>query len=139
MRAKDAADAIAESIGLPEAERQACAVTPGGKRYNVFDRSVRWTHQIAKLRGLTANEGDGVWRLTARADDKLENIRPGVVVTLWENDLGVVLWSTAEALEAKLDAGSINAVITSPPYELAGRAKEYDEGRSESEHIRWLA
>lgn len=139
MRAKDAADALAETLDLSDEARQACAVTPGGKKYNVFDRTVRWTHQLGKLRGLTANETDGLWRLTETADDKLENIRPGVVVTLWENDRGVVLWSTAEALEEKLDAQSINLVCTSPPYDLAGRAKEYDDHRSESEQVRWLA
>lgn len=137
LRAKDATDAIACALNLTPDERARCERTPGGKRYNVLDRTVRWTHQLGKLRGLTANDGPGFWRLTERAQDKLENIRPGVVVTVFENDAGVVLWATAEALESKLDDHSVNLVCTSPPYELT-RPKEYDEGRSESEHIRWL-
>jgi DNA modification methylase len=138
LRAKDASDAIAAALHLSTDDRKRCERTPGGKRYNVLDRTVRWTHQLGKLRGLTANDGPGVWRLTERAEDKLENIRPGIVVTVFENDAGVVLWSTAEALECKLDDRSVNLVCTSPPYELT-RPKEYDEGRNESEHVRWLA
>lgn len=56
MRAKDAADAIAEKLELSSDERQACGVTPGGKKYNVFDRTIRWTQQLCKLRGLTASD-----------------------------------------------------------------------------------
>ena len=138
LRAKDASEAIASALHLDVEERDRWERTPGGKRYNVLDRAVRWTHQLGKLRGLTANDGPGVWRLTERAEDRLENIRPGVVVTIFENDAGVVLWATAEALESKLDDHSVNLVCTSPPYELT-RPKEYDEGRSESEHVRWLA
>lgn len=137
MRTKDASDAIASKLKLSTEQREQCARTCGGKHFNLFDRTVRWTHQLGKLRGLTANEGSGQWRLTERAEDKLENIRPGVIVTVFENDSGVVLWATAEALESKLDDRSIQLICTSPPYELT-RRKAYDEGRSESEHVRWL-
>lgn len=137
MRAKDASDAIASKLELSTEQRDECARTRGGKRFNILDRTIRWTHQLGKLRGLTANEGSGLWRLTERAEDKLENIRPAVVVTLFENDAGIVLWATAEALESRLADRSIHLVCTSPPYELT-RRKAYDEGRSESEHVRWL-
>lgn len=138
IQAKSAADVIASALTLSPEERNLCARTPGGKRYNVLDRTVRWTHQLGKLRGLTASDRPGFWRLTERAEDKLENISPGVVVTVFENEAGVVLWATAEALEGRLDDRSVDLVFTSPPYELT-RGKEYDEGRTESEHIRWLA
>ncbi len=138
MQAKDASDAIASKLELSTEEREQSARTRGGKHFNILDRTIRWTHQLGKLRGLTANEASGHWRLTERAEDKLENIRPGVVVTLFENDSGIVLWATAEALESKLADRSIQLVCTSPPYELT-RRKAYDEGRTESEHVRWLA
>lgn len=138
IRAKDAADAMAETLHLTADERQSCGTTPGGKRYNAFDRTIRWTHQLGKLRGLTANDGDGVWRLTETAEDKLENIRPGLMVTVFEDSLGVILWATAETVEQRLDDRSVQLICTSPPYELT-RPKEYDIGRSESEHVRWLA
>jgi len=138
MRARDASDAIASKLKLTPEQRNQCGRTPGGKRFNVLDRTIRWTHQLGKLRGLTASDTNGLWRLTERVNDKLENIRPGLIVTVFENDAGVVLWATAEALESKLDPHSINLVCTSPPYELT-RSKPYDAGRSESEHIRWLA
>jgi site-specific DNA-methyltransferase (cytosine-N4-specific) len=138
MRAKDVSDAIATTLNFTSDEREACGTTPGGKHYNVLDRTVRWTHQLGKLRGLTENDGAGFWRLTGAAEDKLENIRPGLVVTVFENDLGVILWAEAEALEKRLDDNSVNLVMTSPPYELT-RKKEYDAGRTEAAHVRWLA
>ena len=92
---------------------------------------------MSKLRGLTANDASGVWRLTDLSDAKLENIRPGVIVTIIEHPLGVVLWSTAEAVEQKLDDRSLDLVLTSPPYSLT-RPKEYDDGLTEAEHVKWL-
>jgi site-specific DNA-methyltransferase (cytosine-N4-specific) len=138
ISAKYACDAIALKLSLSTEDREKCARTAGGKRYNILDRTVRWTHQIAKLRGLTENDGSGFWRLTESANDKLENARPGVVISVFENDAGIILWSTAEALEGKLDDHSVDLVCTSPPYSLL-KCKEYEQKRPESEHIRWLA
>ncbi len=137
LKAKAVAESVAEHIGLTPADRDRCERTPGGKRYNSFDRSIRWVQQLGKLRGLTANDGPGIWRLTETAEDKLENIRPGLAITIFENDNGVVLWATAEAVESKLADHSIDLVITSPPYNLQ-RAKEYDDHRLEARHIDWL-
>jgi restriction endonuclease Mrr len=89
--AKHACDAIASKLSLSTEDREKCTRTAGGKRYNILDRTVRWTHQIAKLRGLTENDGSGFWRLTESANDKLENARPGVVISVYENDAGVIL------------------------------------------------
>ena len=140
VRAKRAADQLAERIGLSAAERTLQVETTGGKRINAFDREVRWVHQLAKLRGLTCNDGPGRWALTDLAADKLRNARPGVVVTIFESERGMVLWTSAEAIEGHLDAGSINAIVTSPPY-LLGRArrKEYQGPQAEREYVAWLA
>lgn len=137
MRAKSAADEIASHLGISPEERVKNATTPGGKRYNILDHTVRWAHQLSKLRGLIANAEDGVWTLTENAQHKLHNIRPGHAITVFENDHGIVLWATAEAVEQRLDNHSVNTIVTSPPYELT-RPKSYAAGRSESEHIRWL-
>lgn len=137
IRPKHAANAIAEQFNLSTEEREQCTVL-SGKKVNLVDRTVRWVQQQAKLRGLTAADGDGFWRLTESAEDKLDNARPGVVVTLWENDLGgIVLWGMCETVEQKLDDGVVSTIITSPPYELT-RPKQYDARRSESEHVKWL-
>lgn len=81
-------DAIASRINLLPDEREACSRTPGGKKFNVLDRAVRWTHQLSKLRGLTTNSGPGTWTLTGAARNKLENASPGIVVLVYENNLG---------------------------------------------------
>lgn len=135
--ARTVCDAVADKLNLSSDEREADTVTAVGKRYNVFDRSVRWANQLAKLRGLTQSEERGTWTLTAQAQDKLENASPGVVVVVYENDLGVVLWAEAEAMEAALDDKSIDLIVTSPPYNLT-RSKEYEYRRSEEQHVRWL-
>jgi site-specific DNA-methyltransferase (cytosine-N4-specific) len=140
VRAKRAADALAERLGLPVEERRATVRTTGGKAINGWDREVRWTHQQAKLRGLTASDEPGLWSLTEAAEDRLRNARPGIVVTVYESDRGMVLWATAEAVEARLEAESINLIVTSPPYLLSeGRRKEYAGPRTEGEYVEWLA
>jgi DNA modification methylase len=130
-------DELAVSFNLSNEERDACAVTPGGKKYNVFDRAVRWANQLAKFRNLTTNEEPGVWRLTSCSHDKIENARPGVVILVYENELGAVLWAESEALESTIDNESIDLILTSPPYNLT-RSKSYEYKRSEEEHVRWL-
>lgn len=130
-------DEMAQKIKLTAEEREACARTPGGKKFNVLDRAVRWAHQLSKLRGLTANDGPGTWTLTITAHNKLENASPGVVVLVYENDLGAVLWAEAEALESTIDSESLGLIVTSPPYNLT-RSKRYEYKRSEEEHVRWL-
>jgi site-specific DNA-methyltransferase (cytosine-N4-specific) len=136
LRAKAAADALAERIGLSAAEREAKTATTGGKVINSFDRDVRWVHQLAKLRGLTTNDGPGCWQLTGKASDKLHNARPGIVVTVFETMAGIALWATAEAVEARMGAESINLILTSPPYPLL-RKKAYGN-LDEKAHLDWL-
>jgi site-specific DNA-methyltransferase (cytosine-N4-specific) len=136
-RAGIVCDAVAAQLNLLDEEREACARTPGGKTYNILDRAVRWTNQIAKLRGLTESAEYGIWQLTGSAHDKLENARPGVVVLVFENDLGAVLWAESEALESTIDNASIDLIVTSPPYNLL-RSKSYEYRKSEEEHVRWL-
>lgn len=136
LRAKTAADRVAERIGISAAEREAQVATTGGKKINAFDRDVRWAYQLGRLRGLTVSEGAGQWMLTEVAQDKLRNARPGVVVTVYESGSGIILWATAEAVEAKLASESINLILTSPPYPLL-RRKEYGN-LDERNHLEWL-
>jgi DNA modification methylase len=130
-------DEMACKFNLASEERDLDDRTPGGKKYNVFDRAVRWANQLAKLRGLTTSDEPGTWRLLESAHDKFENARPGVVVLVYENELGAVLWAESEALESTIDNESIDLIITSPPYNLT-RSKSYEYKRSEEDHVRWL-
>jgi DNA modification methylase len=136
-RAGVVCDELANRFNLSTDERDACGVTPGGKKYNVFDRAVRWAQQLAKFRQLTTSDEPGTWHLTGYAYDKIENARPGVVVLVYENDLGAILWAESEALESIIDNESIDLIITSPPYNL-NRSKSYEYKQSEEEHVRWL-
>jgi site-specific DNA-methyltransferase (cytosine-N4-specific) len=130
-------DEMATNLGLTSEEREACTRTPGGKEYNIFDRTVRWVNQRAKFHGLTTNEEPGTWQLTGSAYDKLQNAHPGVVVLVYENELGAILWAESEALESTIDNESVDLIITSPPYNLT-RSKSYEYRKSEEEHVRWL-
>jgi DNA modification methylase len=136
LRAKAASDALALRIGLSESERNKQITTTGGKSINAFDRDVRWVHQLAKFRGLTANDGPGKWQLTGKASDKLHNARPGIVVTVFETTSGVALWATAEAVETQMLSESVNLILTSPPYPLL-RQKAYGN-LDEKAHLAWL-
>lgn len=136
LRAKAAANALAAKIGLTAARRRTQVTTTGGKAINAFDRDVRWVHQLAKLRGLTTNDGPGKWQLTAKASDKLHNARPGIIVTVFETPSGIALWASAEAVETRLDSSSVNLILTSPPYPLL-RQKAYGN-LDENAHLTWL-
>ncbi len=135
-RGKVVADALAERVSLDNDERTRPVLTTGGRKINAWDRTVRWIHQLARVRGLTIAEEPGLWALTDRANDALRNARPGVVVVIYESERGLALWGTAEAVEKRLEAGSLDLIVTSPPYPLL-RAKEYGN-LTERDYIEWL-
>jgi len=136
MRVHDLSDGLAERIALAPEVRDRVVTTTGGKKIRAWHRTVRWVLQLAKLRGIAAPVSAGTWTLTAKANDALENARPGIVVILYEDRNGIVLWGEAEAVERHIDPGSVQLVCTSPPYPLT-RPKQYGN-RAEAEHIAWL-
>lgn len=141
LRGKLAADAIAERIGLePDVRNEKVEVGPN--RINAFDRDVRFAQLSAKLRGLTLRDDDGCWTLTQRGKNGLSPAAAGVVITVYESDRGVALWAQAEAVEGGaanphgIDPGSIDLVLTSPPYDIA-TSKQYG-GLRGREYEDWL-
>ncbi len=128
---------LAERMEISSEERTETIDVKSRKGVNVWERQVRWTQQLAKLRALACREGD-TWKLTEKGQGKLQNAQPGVVVTLFENDSGVVLWSEAEAAVHTIEDDSISAIITSPPYPLLHK-KDYANQLPEREHVEWLA
>jgi site-specific DNA-methyltransferase (cytosine-N4-specific) len=135
MKARDAADAVAERIGL-EPEQRNVRIPNGRSSINAFDRDVRWAEQKARARDLTTRSDDGNWHLTRQAQDTLTPATPGIIVTIYESDRGIVLWSEVEAVEGLIEPKSISLLLTSPPYDIQ-TAKQYG-GRRGREYEEWL-
>lgn len=141
LRGTDAADAIAERIGL-SSEARAERVTVGARRINAFDRDVRFAQLRAKLGGLTGRDAAGRWTLTARGRNGLTPAAAGVVITVYESAQGIALWAQAEAVEGsatnphRIEPGSVDLVLTSPPYDIE-TSKQYG-GKRGREYEDWL-
>jgi len=110
-------DEIADAAGVDRAERNAHA-TYAGKTSRLWDRHVRGARQIAADRGWLVAPERGVWELTGKGRHALRLARPGVVLTIFETDRGRALWATAEAAAGTIDAGSVDLILTSPPYPI---------------------
>lgn len=134
-RPRDLYDSIAAKLNLPPEVRNQTTLC-NGIRTNVFERRVRWTRQTAVLKTLIDRREASVWHLTDRAQSKLANIRRGAVVTFAISEHGAFLWANAEDALGILERGSIDLLMTSPPYPLL-RPKEYGNVRS-SEWVDWM-
>lgn len=132
-------DAVAARVGLDAPARQARArVGASETDCNLFERHVRWARQKAVLRGWVDGQTRNVWALTDEGRDSLRNAKPGVVLTVYETDLGVCLWAECEAATALITSGTVNLILTSPPYPLLAR-KDYANQHEERQHVTWLA
>jgi DNA modification methylase len=136
LRGHNAAERVAERIGLPQVVRDH-AIRINGKKVNTWDRTVRFTQLRARQDGLTGRDERGRWLLTRRGKNTLSPATPGVIVRIYEDENALILWAEAEAVEGILTPGSISTICTSPPYPLEGQAKAYG-GRTSSEYERWL-
>lgn len=114
--------ALADKLNLSESEREARCGTSTHKR---FDRMVRWVRQNLVIDGFISGEIKGIWSLTEKAKSFLKNAKPGVLIKAYEvydnegNVQGVALWGEAAVASNIIENGSINLIITSPPFPLA--------------------
>lgn len=132
-------DRLAERVGLtPEAREARVPIDSGRRSVNGWDRWVRWTQQRAKLLDLAHAPSHAVWALTGPGDRLLRNARPGVLVILYETDLGSVVWGDAYTAAGIVEDGSIDLVLTSPPYPLGTVRKPYESQLEERRHVDWL-
>ena len=127
MRARDAAEAVADKLGLPKEVRGLTKKFGDGQETNVFQRRVRWVRQTALVDSLILNERRGVWELGERGHKALTFARPGVVVCVARTNLGAVLWGEAMSALQWVDDGSVQLLLTSSPYPLV-RNRDYDNG-----------
>jgi DNA modification methylase len=107
-----------------------------GQNINTFERNVRWSQQRARLLGLTQRVERGHWQITGKGRAALHAAIPGVVITVYETENGVALFGRAEDAIGYIDDGSIQLILTSPPYPLL-RKKEYGNV-SADEYIEWF-
>jgi site-specific DNA-methyltransferase (cytosine-N4-specific) len=132
----DAYERLAEKLEVSPEARALRADSAGGP-VKVYERNVRWSRQHAVLQGLVDDQVRNVWSLTERADDVLKNIRPGVVITIFETENGVALWGESEAAVGHIEDDFFNLILTSPPYPLL-RQKEYANQHAAADHVEWL-
>lgn len=116
-------DEIAEKLNLAPDARQH-VIDCGGVQTNAFERKVRWTRQTAVIKGLIDKSEPSIWRLTSLARTKLGNIQRSVVLTFALSGQGAFLWANAEDALAVIEPGSVDLLMTSPPYPLL-RPREY--------------
>lgn len=115
-RPKDIYDPIAERLGITDAERAETAHAADGKRHNLWERKIRWVRQTLVMQDLISAEHRGRWILTGRARHKLQFIRPGIIITFFTTELGTAYWARAEDAVAIVEPGSVQLLLTSPPY-----------------------
>lgn len=127
---------MAVAIGLSGDEQCATVETTAGST-RVFDRNVRWARQKAKLLGLVSSPKRNLWELTESGSSALLNAKPGVVITVFETEGGVALWGESQAALGTLSSGSVNLIVTSPPYPLLKR-KGYANEHGAEKHVEWL-
>lgn len=135
-RSKVLCNAVAERIGLDPETRNRREVVGAAGKVNVFDRHVRWAQQRAKLMGLAEPIGDGQWRLTGKGKRALRESAPGIVVTVFVTEKGVALFGRCEDAVGYLDDGSVQTILTSPPYPLL-REKQYGNV-SPAKYVDWF-
>jgi len=136
MKAKDAAAAVAEKLGLTSSVTSQTEVQPDGSRMNLWARRVRWVRQTLVEDEMIRGDRYNWWTLTDKAKAFLVNCRPGVIITVFETDNGMALWAAAETAVAYVQDEAVDLILTSPEYPLA-KPKAY--GNRVGEHyLDWL-
>lgn len=120
-RPLDVYDGVADALGVDQDARNETRTCGDGQAYKVFQQQVRWARQTAVAEGLIVGER-GVWELTDAAHAKLGRIRRGTAVLLYSTSDGIALWAHAEEAAGYIQPGSVQLVLTSPPYPVVRRA-----------------
>lgn len=123
-RPGDLYKALADKLGLDDSALAATRAPNASRPYRIFQQQVRWARQTAVLDGLISRETRGVWELTrnGRRFAELTRIKPGHVVLLYRLDDGVALCAHAEDAASLIAPGSLDLILTSPPYPVVQRS-----------------
>jgi DNA modification methylase len=107
-----------------------------GREIDLFARRIRWVRQDGIRRNFLNAAAYGLWELTAPGRNFIGNIKPGIVITIYETDRGVALWGHAEAAGALIADSSINLILTSPEFPLL-KEKNYGN-RNGVDYLNWI-
>jgi len=124
----DVIASVADRFDLPADVREASVVRTwdkwGSRRRYPWRQQVHWARLDAVAKGLIGRNENGVWTLTDRGADTLQNCSPGVILTVYEAASGgEYLWADAATAAGHLADRSVNLIFSSPPYPItAGRA-----------------
>ena len=129
-RPKDLYGDVADRLALSAEDRDRTFCSRG-RQESHFARQLRWLRQSEVAKGTIAAGGRGVWTLTDGGSRKLLNARPGMLITIFETSLGRAFWGRAERAIGQYEDGSVDLVLSSPPYPFAN--KTYENGRTLSE------
>lgn len=136
-RPGDVYAAIAARLGLDDDALAATRRSSDGRAHKLFAQQVRWARQTAVVDGLVSKDVRGVWDLTqaGRRFARLTKVKPGYVVMLYRRDDGIALCAHAEDAASVIGKGSLDLILTSPPYPVVQRAYgRFDVG----EWLTWM-
>ena len=122
MSAADATQAVADRLGLSRETREARAPMPGYSKNGVglLARRLRWVKQTHVNRGLVDSLERSTWSLTEQGRGFCHDAQPGLLLTVFETARGVCVWSDFKTAMGVLKDGSVQAVVSSPPYPILG-------------------
>lgn len=120
-----AADRVCEMLQLPSEVREATQPMPGYSRrgVNLLERRLRWVKQSHVRAGFVHSEERARWQLTASGQKFSQDASPGILVTVFETELGAAVWAEFETAMGVIADGSVQALVTSPPYPVVGGKK----------------
>lgn len=136
-RPRDIYEAVADRLDVPQEARQLRAKFANDRVYNLWERQVRWARQTAVARGYIAADRRGIWQITDAGRSALGNVRRGIIITFFDTDAGICLAMNAEDASAVVERGSIQALISSPPFPL-NTQKAYGGLRDTATWLRWM-
>ncbi len=120
----EATRAVADRMHLPEAVRELRRPMPGwgAQGLPVLQHRLRWVCQELIEPGFVERPSRGIWNIAHRGRSFLHEARPGVIVSVFETNLGMALWADARSAVAAVQDGALNLCFSSPPYPiLTGR------------------
>jgi site-specific DNA-methyltransferase (cytosine-N4-specific) len=110
-------DELAAKLGIDDETRNA-TVRLNGRNVNEWERRVRWVRQTAVVKEYMSGNTRGIWDLTDAGYYALRNARRGTIVTVYQSESGVVVWANVEDAIGIVERGSVQTIISSPPYPL---------------------
>jgi len=129
---RDLYDEVSHLVGLDSRAREE-RIGP----HRLFDREVRWAMQDAKRQGWLLADGRERWRVTDAGNEALGRVRAGVRVIIFRTELGQAVAAIAQEAAAIVDAGSVQALFTSPLFPLCTPLKSYGT-MTPAEWLPWM-